>query len=526
MNELDCGDLSIKFVDKFELAWWDKGSGGKYDGAYYKPIVPQGYYALGYYGQSNYNSPAGAVVVVKDLKSGALARPKGYELIWKDKGSGADMDGAFWRPIPPSSNYVALGLVVTRNYNEPSVNEVMCVRQDLVVRGEPGDQVWIDKGTGADADFGSWEINSPSISGYEEYAYIAAGTFYGVASHNRPNANPSLYCLKVKLPFEKRLVNLKQPTLESTQEPAPTTEPQLANSVWIPFLSVKDDLHDLVWRVNNSPFYRLDREEFYTRQWHYFNNSEATDSKEVSVKVGVSKTDSEKFSVVTGISITTEASGGGIANVGFSSKVSVTLSLQLGYESSSSFTQMREDTVTDTYNIPGYTAVALWTKTHKFTLRRSDGSIVGNSWEIQTNSTVKDQFTDGEGEINPITTNITLQADNGQYVCAEDGGGRELLANRDRIGPWETFGMIKLGDNKIALRADNGQYVCAEGGGGGEVVANRDRIGSWETFNLITLEDGKFALQAANGQYVCAEGGGGGEVVANRDRIGSWETFK
>ncbi len=182
MNELDCGNLAIKFVNKFQLAWWDKGSGGNYDGAYYKPIVPQGFHALGYYGQGNYNSPAGVVVVVKELERGALARPIDYELIWKDKGSGADMDGAFWKPIAPN-NYVALGLVVTGNYNKPSVNEVMCVRQDLVQRGKPGDQVWIDKGTGADKDFGSWEIDSPPISGFEEYAYIAAGTFFGVASH-------------------------------------------------------------------------------------------------------------------------------------------------------------------------------------------------------------------------------------------------------------------------------------------------------------------------------------------------------
>jgi hypothetical protein len=36
----------------------------------------------------------------------------------------------------------------------------------------------------------------------------------------------------------------------------------------------------------------------------------------------------------------------------------------------------------------------------------------------------------------------------------------------------------------IHLRADNGQYVCAEGGGGREVVANRDRAQEWETFTV------------------------------------------
>jgi carbamate kinase len=120
---------------------------------------------------------------------------------------------------------------------------------------------------------------------------------------------------------------------------------------------------------------------------------------------------------------------------------------------------------------------------------------------------------------------IALQAHNGQYFCAEEGGGREMIADRDWIRSWETFELIDLGNNKVALRANNGQYVCAEGGGGREVVANRDQIRSWETFEFIDLGNNRLALRAHNGQYVCAEGGGGREVMANRDQIRSWETL-
>jgi hypothetical protein len=77
-----------------------------------------------------------------------------------------------------------------------------------------------------------------------------------------------------------------------------------------------------------------------------------------------------------------------------------------------------------------------------------------------------------------IMTKIALQATNGQYVCAEGGGGQKLVANRDAIGPWETFTLTELGIGKVALQAANGQYVCAEGGGGQLVVANRDAIGT------------------------------------------------
>lgn len=34
---------------------------------------------------------------------------------------------------------------------------------------------------------------------------------------------------------------------------------------------------------------------------------------------------------------------------------------------------------------------------------------------------------------------IVLQCYDGHYVCAEGGGGREVVANRSAIGPWETF---------------------------------------------------------------------------------------
>ncbi len=39
---------------------------------------------------------------------------------------------------------------------------------------------------------------------------------------------------------------------------------------------------------------------------------------------------------------------------------------------------------------------------------------------------------------------MAFQADNGQYVCAEGGGGRELVANRNEIGPWESFDVREI----------------------------------------------------------------------------------
>jgi len=122
--------------------------------------------------------------------------------------------------------------------------------------------------------------------------------------------------------------------------------------------------------------------------------------------------------------------------------------------------------------------------------------------------------------------NIALRASNGQYLCAEGGGGHGLIADRNWIGRWETFKLIDLGSGNVALQASDGQYVCAEGGGGGLVVANRNHFDAWETFTLKDLGNGNVALQAYNGKWVCAQIGSDKKVVANRDAQSTWETFK
>lgn len=136
---------------------------------------------------------------------------------------------------------------------------------------------------------------------------------------------------------------------------------------------------------------------------------------------------------------------------------------------------------------------------------------------------------------------VSLRTDNGHYLCAETGGGREMIANRTAVGPWETFtverldqtGALLMSGDRVALRTANGQYLCAENGGGGEVVANRTTMGPWETFTIVhaDLSGGEISsgqgvlLRTANGQFLCAEGGGGREVTADRAAIGPWETF-
>ncbi len=133
---------------------------------------------------------------------------------------------------------------------------------------------------------------------------------------------------------------------------------------------------------------------------------------------------------------------------------------------------------------------------------------------------------------------IRLKAFNGQYVCAENGGGGVVVANRQVGSVWETFlvhdkngGKLLSGDG-ISLSAFRGQFLCAENGGGREIVANRNLAAQWEQFTIVKAQGSgeirhgdKVRIRCANGMYLCAENGGGREVVANRPAADVWETF-
>ncbi|MGH8018288.1 MAG: fascin domain-containing protein, partial [Opitutaceae bacterium] len=134
---------------------------------------------------------------------------------------------------------------------------------------------------------------------------------------------------------------------------------------------------------------------------------------------------------------------------------------------------------------------------------------------------------------------IGLQSVNGQWLCAENGGGGTVVANRTGMGSWERFEVVVLGDAlfesgvEVGLRTADGFFLCAEGGGGSTLVANRMGMGEWETFRihrlagpgLISTGDAVSLQSVEQGNYWCAVNGGGGIVDVTRTGVGSWETF-
>jgi hypothetical protein len=128
----------------------------------------------------------------------------------------------------------------------------------------------------------------------------------------------------------------------------------------------------------------------------------------------------------------------------------------------------------------------------------------------------------------------------GPFMCAEGGGGRELVANRAKPDVWETFRLTNLSGgrlqhlSRIALQASDRRYIYAQGGGGGRLYAKGAGVGDWEPFAIHDVDfkagelihNRKVALQAVHGQYVFAENGGWAGVLAQGAAIGAWERFR
>jgi len=112
----------------------------------------------------------------------ALKEPLAFALVWDDRGSGADDDINIWRPIPPD-NYVALGFVVTRGdrKKQPPKSSAHCVRKDLVSQAGFGNLIWNDKGSGANRDLSLYAVVPNDVYGKPTGLFWAQAN-YGPAS--------------------------------------------------------------------------------------------------------------------------------------------------------------------------------------------------------------------------------------------------------------------------------------------------------------------------------------------------------
>lgn len=369
------GDLTLRFTSAFNPSYNDTGSRSHLDGSFWTPVPPDGFFNLGTYGQSGYENPNGQqwALCVKETTSGsgALAPPIRYDPIWNAHGTHGDGQGSFWRPVPPAG-YVALGDVCVLGYNPPPLDAIRCVRIDLTYSGAIGALIWNDQGSGAPMDVGVWDIEVlPGAS--DQVGFIAANTFVAVKNYDTPVSDVSCNVLMLPFPSNTR-ATAGPPTLDGKVQPPDHTNPVVDRIVTVPFTAIADQQQTVGWQVANSPFYTIERAVSYSLV--VFNNNLTSQSQTTSTAVttGITQTETETFSQTTGITVSYEY---GVQAFGASHKVSVALSLELGYAQSTSVSVMQSSTVVATLETPPQHAAASWAATHQLQLRRADGTPVG-----------------------------------------------------------------------------------------------------------------------------------------------------
>jgi len=396
---LETEELLITFSQIFQFRWNDSGSGLPIDGSYWHPVTTDGFKALGSLGFSQYYDPNGihGVMVVKAKNgSDALASPVDYTQVWNDSGSGASNDGSFWIPVPPAG-YKAMGIVAQKGYNKPSLDDVVCVRQDLTIPGDAGDLIWGFSFTLVNPPlyFNSWKVEPP-VTGPHENAYLSTGTFIAQKTKDPPSVHVAMNVLNITLPMLAETPYQEYvPTLKGYDPPPDETYPIMAREMLMPCTILGDPLYadDQMWRITNTPFYRLERQVFYKLLYHNHNQTSVKQHNSYTRTIGVTTTESNEFWTETSISITAES---GISIGMFSGKVSVTVSKSFGYSTMTSVSEFQQDEYESGVDVPPGKAVAIWQRYNRFVLKRHNGTSLEpvKAWEFGINSFVTDEYPD------------------------------------------------------------------------------------------------------------------------------------
>lgn len=284
MESIKVENLLINFTTEFHRIWDNKGSRSK-PGGFWRPspapdLLP-GFFPLGdlaVSGHDNINHRRVVAVVCEgELPSTAanpgkaLSKPDDFEQVWKDKGSGANTDCSIWRPIAPDG-YVALGLVCADGLDKPSVNSVRCVRADLVVASSIDNMIWSDKGSRAKQDFSVWSVR-PSAAAAGEI-HFAPGTFVGVNSYTKPVMHTGAYCLRMRLSLKAEPAPLP-PSLTGYEPPASTQPATVTLTARLPWFAIKDPDLSAFEQFRTSPYYHVLKKEQYVLIGYGHNTSSA-----------------------------------------------------------------------------------------------------------------------------------------------------------------------------------------------------------------------------------------------------------
>ena len=143
----------------------------------------------------------------------------------------------------------------------------------------------------------------------------------------------------------------------------------------------------------------------------------------------------------------------------------------------------------------------------------------------------KDECTKWEENIPENRKCSLFAAHADSVVCAENGGGSPLVANRQSCsGAWETFLLLKNVDGSFSLKSlANDKYVSAHPLPDGHLIAEATKVDVWEKFDVkkVPGKDATFTLWSRCTQkYVSADENAGNVLIADRDVASTWEEFR
>ncbi|KAJ4823250.1 hypothetical protein Tsubulata_032205 [Turnera subulata] len=188
------GGLKVCQISSFTKVWATfEGGPDNLGASFFEPSqIPQGFFMLGSYSQPNNRQLHGWVLAGKDETGEALKQPIDYTLVWSSKSLKIKQDGIgyIWLPTPPDG-YKALGHVVTKSPDKPSLENIRCVRSDLTDQCGIDTWIWSQEDETDPDGFNIFSLE-PSIRGTEALG-VSVGTFLAQKATTDP---VSLSCLK------------------------------------------------------------------------------------------------------------------------------------------------------------------------------------------------------------------------------------------------------------------------------------------------------------------------------------------
>ncbi|MFF0142345.1 hypothetical protein ACFYRN_38635 [Streptomyces sp. NPDC005227] len=396
------GDLELSFTSDFSSYWatpskslWNYFVGGAYSsGQKVGPKVAWG---------------KAGILRLKDVSAdkSLLRSPVRWERIAEIPGHdlASPVRWAVWRPIPPEG-YVALGdlIDVWNGVNEHYAPNFACVKKvhngrPYVRQGECGTKIH---------EAGSvrlWSVVAPPYpdGDQDERLYLPCGNFTAVTSSGTPAPTATTWILDLPAVVEKR-EGPEIPELTSHARPPAQT---IINDriVTVPYYMVDDKGRDEGWKVENSPFYRVQRKRHFDLILYRDNrNGSVPQEESQAVTTGVTSESSESFSENTGITVGTSVGvTAGARPFGMGAETTVTASIsttvELGYERRTSISSMREETKVRGLNIPPRSSACLWMEHHELVPIRGNGDTLGNQAALgfATDYYVTGEYPSGSG---------------------------------------------------------------------------------------------------------------------------------